>query len=824
MNSPIKNYVKETREKAEIHQMVNFDCEPENPIKVSIVVPVCNVEPYLHECLDSCVNQTLKDIEIICVNDGSSDNSLDILLEYAMKDKRVKVIDKENAGYGHTMNIGMDMAQGEYIGIVESDDFVELDMYEELYNIAKENELDFIKADFNRFVYDENGDIKKTLNEVAFRAPELYNEVINPKDEPIVFSFIMQTWSGIYKREFLTENNIRHNETPGASYQDNGFWFQTFMFAERVYFYDKQFYMNRRDNPNSSVHNKAKVYIMNDEYEFIKKILLNHPDLYEQFKYIFTRKKFLNYLFTFRRIGIEFKYEYLLRIQNELLEVIENDELDWELFEDRDRADLELILTNPEDFFRREIEKPIAEKYNKNLIQIKRQAERYKYNIENEENNKFFRQKQEYKFYNSVSYKMHKVFSLLPDKFESRKQYNRSRRKNNRVHVAFITDENYSMPTAVAITSLKENRNKRTEYCIHIIANNISKYSRDKFIQCEGKNFSIDIIDAKLDSVFSNIHKKDKDLHVSPSALLKMRLPEILDKIGKVIYIDGDVLIQNDLLELYNTDIRGKFAAVVKDIISERNPNHMKSVDIKNHYYFNSGVMLLNLTKMRKENITRKLIDYRLNKKNHFVDQDALNAVFNENVYYISWRYNYLNKFHDWWDGERLSVFYGEYVPKNKITAFKRASIIHLGSHEKPWVYDMGYLTKLYRKYYKKSPYKINSFDVQTFEEPQIYLDSMIKISEREQLTLRDLIEKYQINRSKLADVQSQLDVYIDKIDSESASFYDDYLEMLLKNERLKEQLRKSDKKLKNIRKSKTFRAGRMITWLPRKMKRFFVG
>ena len=167
---------KATYNKVKIHQLINFDIEPENPIKVSIVIPVCNVEQYLTECLNSAVNQTLGDIEIICVNDGSKDSSLEILLDYARRDSRVKVIDKDNAGYGHTMNLGMDMASGEYIGIIESDDYVDLHMYEDLYQIAQENRLDWVKADFNRFVV-EKGVIVNTYNDVA-KKKEYYNRVI----------------------------------------------------------------------------------------------------------------------------------------------------------------------------------------------------------------------------------------------------------------------------------------------------------------------------------------------------------------------------------------------------------------------------------------------------------------------------------------------------------------------------------------------------------------------------------------------------------------------------------------------------------------------
>ena len=97
--------------------------------KVSNLVPIYNVEKYLHECIDSILNQTLQDIEIILINDGSTDNSPAICEEYAKKDKRVKVINTANSGYGHSMNMGLDTASGEYIGNVESDDYIRPDMY-----------------------------------------------------------------------------------------------------------------------------------------------------------------------------------------------------------------------------------------------------------------------------------------------------------------------------------------------------------------------------------------------------------------------------------------------------------------------------------------------------------------------------------------------------------------------------------------------------------------------------------------------------------------------------------------------------------------------
>ena len=97
-------------------------------IKVSVLVPIYNVEKYLDKCLQSLCNQTLQEMEIICINDGSTDSSRQIIERYAKIDKRIVVIDKKNTGYGNSMNVGLDRASGEYIGIVESDDFIEPDM------------------------------------------------------------------------------------------------------------------------------------------------------------------------------------------------------------------------------------------------------------------------------------------------------------------------------------------------------------------------------------------------------------------------------------------------------------------------------------------------------------------------------------------------------------------------------------------------------------------------------------------------------------------------------------------------------------------------
>ena len=214
-------------------------------VKVSVIIPIYNVEKYLRECLDSVVNQTLRDIEIICVNDGSPDNCGAILDEYAQRDSRIKVINKENGGYGHTCNMGLEYATGEYVAIVEPDDYIDKRMYEELYDIAIQNNSDVVKSSY----YDNLQSVEKTVIEkiewVDF-IPEDRSFTIY--EYPHFLYYHPSIWSCIYKREFLNRHNIRIVEAPGAGWTDNPFQVQTMCLAERINYTPKAYYYWRRLN------------------------------------------------------------------------------------------------------------------------------------------------------------------------------------------------------------------------------------------------------------------------------------------------------------------------------------------------------------------------------------------------------------------------------------------------------------------------------------------------------------------------------------------------------------------------------------------------
>lgn len=318
--------------------------------KVSVVMPSLNVAPYIRECLESVVHQTLDNIEIICVDAGSTDGTLDILEEYAARDSRISIIHSPRKSYGYQMNLGMDAAQGQYFAIVETDDYIKTNMYETLCKIADTQNLEVIKADFCIFVGDQD-DRKFTYRPMVTHDKSIYKKILDPSVNLDVFKANNVSWSGIYRMSFLRENKIRHNETSGASFQDNGFWFQVFCQAHRVMFYDKPFYMLRRDNPNSSVKSKEKVYCICNEYDYIRHILKKDVELEKKFAPLCAYYRFKNYNWNLNRIGNEFKWEFLQYFASEFRKLRANGELSKVLFTKDEWDKLQNILDDTEHYY-----------------------------------------------------------------------------------------------------------------------------------------------------------------------------------------------------------------------------------------------------------------------------------------------------------------------------------------------------------------------------------------------------------------------------------------------------------------------------------------
>lgn len=184
--------------------------------KVSIVVPVYKVEEYIDRCLDSLLNQTLKDIEIILVDDGSPDNCPKICDEYAQKDARVRVVHKQNEGLGYARNSGMEVAVGEYIAFVDSDDFVDIRMFEELYDVARGNDSDVVYCNIYKYYNEEKCFPLPAMTDriVNFSHGDIVNNILknmlgNEPEKRKSRTYYMSVWHGIYRNSLLKSSHIK---------------------------------------------------------------------------------------------------------------------------------------------------------------------------------------------------------------------------------------------------------------------------------------------------------------------------------------------------------------------------------------------------------------------------------------------------------------------------------------------------------------------------------------------------------------------------------------------------------------------------------------
>ncbi len=224
-------------------------------VKISVLVPVFNSEKYLYECLESIASQTLNDIEVLCINDGSTDSSELIIDQFVDQFDFFHKLNKPNSGYGASLNFGLKCSTGEYISIIESDDFIEPNMMEVLYAVASSRQTDITKAGYWDFYDDFDGQRDVIAPIMEYMNPPF--AVFDVHDyENIISYYHPSIWSALYDRNFLEKNNIKFQEPKGASWADNPFFFETMNKAKRISWVNVPLYHYRRTNLESSSYLK----------------------------------------------------------------------------------------------------------------------------------------------------------------------------------------------------------------------------------------------------------------------------------------------------------------------------------------------------------------------------------------------------------------------------------------------------------------------------------------------------------------------------------------------------------------------------------------
>lgn len=237
-------------------------------IKVSVVMPSLNVAPYIRQCLESVINQTLRDIEILCIDAGSTDGTREILAEYAARDVRIRLIESPVKSYGYQVNLGIRKAQGDYIGIVETDDRIQPDILLLLYETAEKYRLDSVRCNFYFCEHIGGRGIRRPshiLENAGYG--DLYGQVICPSDYPKLLDQDWPIWSGIFRRQFLLDHEIFCHESPGAAYQDLGFSVELYAASGRTMYLDRYYYLYTFDRNESSIRQNKSMVQVAGEYD-----------------------------------------------------------------------------------------------------------------------------------------------------------------------------------------------------------------------------------------------------------------------------------------------------------------------------------------------------------------------------------------------------------------------------------------------------------------------------------------------------------------------------------------------------------------------------
>lgn len=281
--------------------------------RISVVVPVYNVEDCLCRCIDSILFQTFADFELICVNDGSTDNSLKILQQYQKFDERIKIISKENGGLSSARNAGIANSGGEYILFVDSDDYLSSVALEILYKNAAEFDADVVVFDYveGDFSY-TNPQYKTMPNYREILKNKVFNASLLAEDSYKYFS--VTAWSKLYKADVIKNNNLKFCE--GVYYEDVPFWSEIFTLAKSIIYVPEPLYFYNQGRQGSIMQkNDKRCFDVVTVYEKVIEIFQNNG-LWDKYKHTVLLVTMMNFLKKFHIIKPELKKEFYDRIKN----------------------------------------------------------------------------------------------------------------------------------------------------------------------------------------------------------------------------------------------------------------------------------------------------------------------------------------------------------------------------------------------------------------------------------------------------------------------------------------------------------------------------
>lgn len=564
-------------------------------ILVSVIIPVYNAALFLDQCLDSVVNQTLRDIEIICVDDGSTDNSVDIIKKYMMSDSRIKLFRQSNKGAGAARNFGLKYATGKYVHFLDSDDWLDLSAYEKTYGIIEE-----AKSDICIFLYTRYDNKKNTERKVElFKVDSSRYLVTNFKKEYWHFcNTSVVPWNKLYLREFLISIGAYFDEIICAN--DRAFYFQVITAATKIVKYPEYLIYYRENNDSSLVGSGRE----------------KHFDCH-----LIANSRIFN-------IGRQFDDEIYKRIVS------------------MNMLDLFSFFT-----------KCSPENKCKNFKLIKELLENNLRGIALDE------------FKDRPWYPNGKI-ALLSNELPKDKRI---------IPIVFATNNAYAPFLDVAIISLLNHCSEKNYYDIYVFETELCEAYIKKLESHRGKNYRVNTINLKAKLSGSEFAVR---AHYSKEMYYRILIPELLYNFDKALYLDFDIIIMRDLIDLFNINISNYTIAAVHNALNNSMFRYVKNMlHLDPATYFNSGILIINIDKFTKEKIRTKCFDL-LKVRSNLVcpDQDLLNLACRDTAKLIDSGWNY--QWHGMLPGS-------DNVEQVSISSLKNAAskkyIIHYTSGKKAW-------------------------------------------------------------------------------------------------------------------------------------------
>ncbi len=323
---------------------------------ISIIMPSLNVADYIEECMESVLNQEFSDLDIICIDAGSTDGTWEILKAFAERDERIRLLHSDVKSYGAQVNQGIRTARGKYIAILETDDYVSNDMYGILYALAEKEDVDYVKADYKSFYTLKDSSRIFTTVSLFEKDANLYNKVICPHELNILYCLDVNLWKGIYKKSFLIKNQITLNETKGAAYQDIGFTGQILACAKRAYYLDKALYFYRTNREGASSCSINAVRYVWTEFCFLQNLFMRKDiELYNKGFYIHMAGRFCcEYERILKKLDFDYHADecavYYPWFKEQMQAAFDKDIISEADFEQKTVERLKLLLKSPEEF------------------------------------------------------------------------------------------------------------------------------------------------------------------------------------------------------------------------------------------------------------------------------------------------------------------------------------------------------------------------------------------------------------------------------------------------------------------------------------------